>query len=590
MLKKNGKRYTNSIEITNEINKNLLILPQNLKKNIKVNETKTKIIKKIMLNSMNNLKTASGNIKYKDIISYEKILEIIKKLNPKKAFGFDEIDQKMFINAPKISSLYLNCLFRKILQLNKMPNLLNTSKVIPIPKTLGDELEVNQIRPIALLSVVSKILEKLILTKLEKIIYKNNILSKNQTGFIRNKSTLNNIIKTHDKIFNGLKNKTNMIIASIDLTKAYDTIDRNYLLQILEKLGIDGIIKNYLLMFLKNRKQLVHYNNTYSQVEKSVYGLPQGSCISPILFNIYLNVILIHFKKSMDIRAFADDLIIYFENQNINKMKKIIELKLNNLNDYMNSINLHISFQKSKLMHVTNLKKTNTPTIKIANNQINYADEFKYLGIIFDKRLKFDSHLKSVLSRVKKKLGILQYLNSKIKGAKKEYLLTIYKSFIRPVMEYGYPILGNITKSRVKRLESFQHTALCRILNINIKTSYLCILSSINMLNMSNRYVYLMIKLLNKKMLSKKDYTRINYEPFYKKFNTNSYIKTIMTYLTEKNKISEYKNPNNLKKCIINYQFEKFSVNNQMYNENTKFSIEVIKYFNKKKIKTYGTL
>merc|ERR1711991_403341 len=128
-----------------------------------------------------------------------------------------------------------------------------------------------------------------------------------------------------------------------------------------------------------------------------------------------------------------------------------------------------------------------------------------------------------------------------------EYLLTIYKSFIRPVMEYGYPILGNITKSRVKRLESFQHTALCRIFNINIKTSYLCILSSINMLN------------------------------------TNSYIKTIMTYLTEKNKISEYKNPNNLKKCIINYQFEKFSVNNQMYNENTKFSIEVIKYFNKKK-------
>ena len=221
----------------------------------------------------------------------------------------------MFLNAPEISALFLKCIYDKIFELNKMPDILNISKIIPIQKTNGDIIDINDIRPISLLSVVAKLLEKLFLEEMKETIYKNNILNKNQTGFVKNKNTLNNIIKTHDKIFFGLKNKTNVVMISLDLTKAYDTIDRKYLIKIIDKINMNKEIDKYIKMFLSNRNQTVFYNNSYSDLEKSEYGLPQGSCLSPILFNLYLNVILEKFSKDIDIRAFADDLIIYFENK-----------------------------------------------------------------------------------------------------------------------------------------------------------------------------------------------------------------------------------------------------------------------------------
>merc|ERR1711991_825498 len=329
----------------------------------------------------------------------------------------------------------------------------------------------------------------------------------------------------------------------------------NYLLKILKKMGFGGELFSYIKSFLMNRKGKTYINNTYSKTVNMSHGLPQGSPLSPLLFNLYINHLLTNIKN-VKVKAFADDIIIYMVDKNQNNIEKVINNELLKLYKKSLSMNMFFSKQKCKFMTITG-KKNIKINIKLNKFVLQEVSNIKYLGINFDNKIKFDQHAKDILKKSYKRLNIVRYLANKIKGAKNSILVNILKTFIRPVLEYGYPILTCMTKSRLKKLEIFQHKALCIICHVNIRTCYNSLLQIFELLSIKNRYMYLFIK----------------YREKIKYANKNN---EVLSFIEEKKNDGLYFN-----KKLLSYQFKKFKTTKNDYNKNTALYIDTIDYAQK---------
>ena len=170
----------------------------------------------------------------------------------------------------------------------KFPDALKIAKVIPIYKG-GASDELNNYRPISLLSIFDKIIEKLMHKQLYNFLQENNVLFTNQFGFQKNRSTSLALIQIIEKIRESIDNKKIGCGIFIDLSKAFDTVNHDILLQKMSHYGIRGTSLQWFKSYLSNRKQYVYLNGESSSLELITCGVPQGSVLGPLLFLMYIN-------------------------------------------------------------------------------------------------------------------------------------------------------------------------------------------------------------------------------------------------------------------------------------------------------------
>ena len=416
-----------------------------------------------------NEKIESAKNKFSSVCSSPfTIRELCKVLFPYKSStpGEDGITYKILANLGDGHRNNFLQLVNKSFKLIRSPVNWKTVPIIPVPKK-----EKGEYRPIALLSCMGKVMEQMILNRLKHIV---GPLHPNLMGCTQGKGTTD-AIATFANIVSDVKHRrsgpaTKPLNAAyaifIDYMKAFELANSSVILSILcEEKGVVGNLLGWLQDFLSDRSGYTTILGQKSDVMPLHQGTPQGSVLSPFLFNILMDKLIrtiysqlpVSARSKVTILSYADDIVLVCNNF---AAKDLLGLALRTLEYASTFLGLQVNISKTKAMAWNHSQKFPSFQFQIYNGPIEWVRKFKYLGVTFDDTLSFTEHIEDVVSRVNSRINLLKHLAGCPYGATQKTLLSYYKTCIRPILEYGSIIICIACPTAINRLEAIQNTAL----------------------------------------------------------------------------------------------------------------------------------
>lgn len=385
------------------------------------------------------------------------IQSIIKRLPNHKAPGEDSITNTAIKNLPPKFILKITNIINGCLRLAYFPDSWKNAMIITIPKPGKDLKHPSNYRPIALLSSLSKIFERVILQELNTAI--GSKLRQEQFAFRREHSTTLQLVKLTDQICINLNNKETTAAIFLDVEKAFDRVWHEGLIHKIHQLGTPIHLTQLINSFLKDRHFRVRVENTSSSSRPVAAGVPQGSCLSPLLYLIYTNDIPITPKTQVSL--FADDTMFHSNDKNPSRAIIRLQHQINDAENWFDQWRLRINTQKTVAILFNRRRREPGKTLILKGQQIPWSNTTKYLGITFDRRLTFTPHIKNIIqksSRIRASLYPVLNRRSPIPLSIKRLILHLY---VRPILTYGGQSWGSIiSKSNWSSLEAVQNIAL----------------------------------------------------------------------------------------------------------------------------------
>lgn len=427
-----------------------------------------------------------------DYISLSELEQNIKLLPTKKvSTGLDGISNEMLKHLPINLLDFLLSLFNKCWQEGCSPNIWKSSVVTPIYKGGPSAKNINNYRPISLTSHTCKLLEKIILQRIEFFCDKENIIPINQAGFRKKRNTTEHLVKLSTQIKQQFARRKNVLATFFDLRKAYDRIWHTRLLEKLKLYRFQGRIYNYLEDFISNRSIQVRVGTTYSNVKQLDMGLPQGSILSPILFNIFIADLPTILNRDTTLVQFADDICMWRKvtmkrltpKRSINHIQRVYQNELNNIEKYLKINGLSLSLEKTKIvLFNSGVNPKILPEFHINGTRLQYTENMKFLGVFFNSKLNWSKHISHILTKARKALNLLKVIVSHKWGQDSNILRTLAISLVRSCFLYGQEVFYNAPNSLLKKIQSVDCKAFKVALGVPYHTSNLVTYNEINVL------------------------------------------------------------------------------------------------------------
>ena len=385
-------------------------------------------------------------------LSYDTIVTLLTDyINPKKAPGIDGVTNGMLKHLDQRHVQIIASIFQKCISLEYFPEAWKSARVVLVPKPGKDSYtELSSYRPISLLPCLGKMLEKMLAEWLDQFLEDNHLVNKNQYGFRKNCSAidaLDHLVKsTREKRQTGHK----VAIITFDIKGAFDNVPWSSVLNQLNLLGVPTKLVNIIASFLSDRKVECCYGNITVQKQTS-RGTPQGSVLSPLLWNIVMNSFLNSYNnRNSSAIAYADDISIVCWNKNKTDLQDCCINAVNKVLEWCQNNSLELSLSK------TNFICIGTKLDNVMN--IPQSSSIKILGVIIDDRLRFHEHIKQQIVKCQK---ASRYINKYCRlnfGLDCKKRIQLYTAWLRPILTYGSEIwAGSLSKLSIQKLKSCEH-------------------------------------------------------------------------------------------------------------------------------------
>ena len=418
---------------------------------------------------LKNIKTNS-NTMYLHPITPTEILRHIDRLPSKNSSGYDGISNRLLKSIKHAIKIPLTKIFNLSISTGEFPENMKLAEVIPLFKKGAIDIMENY-RPISLLITISKLLEKSIYKRLYNFISNNNIFYSKQYGFRSNHSCEQAIQDLYGQLINSKEEGLKSIAVFLDLSKAFDTLPHELLLTKLNIYGIRGLANNWFKSYLTNHKLYTKCKTLSSNIiEKDkqysiTHGTAQGSCLGPLLFNIFCNDIYTYIR-SCKLILFADDTTLHESHRNMNYLTHMVQEDIKNLDSWFKANKLSLNTQKSVVMMFlprTTDENLKHPIIKIDTVSLPVVSQTKFLGITIDNKLSWKEHINNIIRKISiNKILIGKSRNLMTHTAKRN----IYYAHIYPHLTYTNTIWsGHTTAKQHKKINTIQKYCVQAITN-----------------------------------------------------------------------------------------------------------------------------
>ena len=352
---------------------------------------------------------------------------------------------------------FLAHLFNLCLSQGVFPSPFKKAIVVPVYKN-GNPLEFTNYRPISLLPVLSKVLERIVYLQLLEFLKAEDLIYQNQFGFREKHSTFMPISLLYDQVTSAISKRQTCAAIYLDFSKAFDTVNHQILFQKLEKYGINdhenGICPlSFFKSYFSNRQQIVKYNSTVSPHSAHIpHGVPQGSILGPLIFLLYIND-LPSSTVIPKFQIFADDTALIYTSPDLPQLERDIHESLPDIITWLTCNRLTINAKKSNYQLFST--RNSTPDIHININGCSIQRKFtvRYLGILIDENLKWESQIRAVENSVSRNIGIIRR-SSHILGSK--HLLLLYNALVLSTLTYGIQVWGSTYPTKFAKIVTLQ--------------------------------------------------------------------------------------------------------------------------------------
>ena len=421
--------------------------------------------------SPDNSKKKTDSIFKFEYVSKIYIQKELKSMKRFKATGYDNLPSNLVKDGADYIAAPLAYIINLSLTTGVVPSEWKTALVKPLHKS-GDKSNPDNYRPISILPVISKVLEKSVHNQLSNYLESNRLLSDRQFGYRKKRSTELATALFLDDIRRSTDDGKLTGVVYIDLSKAFDTLGHATILSKLEEYGISNTSLDWFKDYLFGRTQIVLRDDSLSDPCFITCGVPQGSILGPLLFLIFFNDFPEILNKCSVVQ-FADDTVIYVSAKTVAEIEEILNTELKNIAMYFTKNELIINLKPGKtesmlLGTAKRLSKTDR-VLKLFYNhtEILACQSYKYLGTYIDPTLslaeQFDKMYKKASSRLKLLSKMKFYLTD-------ESTKLVYNALIQPILRYNCLLCLNISATKVKRLESLDRRANSLIPNLNTDT------------------------------------------------------------------------------------------------------------------------
>ena len=405
-------------------------------------------------------------------INAEQVREAIGRLKTSKSFGYDGISSYFLKLAMPFIEDSLVYLFNTSPETSQFPDPWKIARVSPIFKDV-DKTEKSNFRPISVLPVVSRLFEKLVFNQLYQYLNDNCFINSNQSGFKELHSTVTCLFENTDDWYSGIDTENLADMVFVDLKKALDTVDHQILCGKLESYGALLRELAWFGSYLSNRVQYCRINGVDSQIENINIGVPQGSCLGPLRFLVYINDLPRAIKNSTT-SMYADDMSLFLKSKDLSRLNEALNEDLSRLHAWLISSKLSLNVAKTQSMLVSTkaerkaLDKSNQNLqVSINGTEVEVVRKIKLLGVFLDNSLDWKDQVQAVSLKVSRGLGILKHAKIFLPFSD---LTSLYTSIVEPHFRYCCSVWGCAGTTEINRLQKLQNRAARIVTNSSFDT------------------------------------------------------------------------------------------------------------------------